>query len=187
TFAGMQGATSVVFNPSDETIGYLTNTNNEIIRFSPIIWDLVPDVLPITQAENITFNGLARIRYSSINTNYGSKVCVADTNNNRVVRFLTTADGKDPLTNSLAVNASSPIDMAFTLNNLITLSNADSKVSVHRITSDTSTHLMDFGKAGNGAGEFNSPISVYFNDKDLFILEATRLQVIRSGQDDWLK
>lgn len=182
TFAELANATSIAFHPADQTIAYFTNTSNQLVPFSPITWGLIPGVNPVTEAASKAFGQLGRVRYSPITTAYTSRVCVADTGNNRVVRFL-----QDTLANPRVVNASSPVDMACTTKRMLTLSNADSKVSLHDITSTSSKWLMDFGSPGTGAGEFNSPIAVYFYEKDLFVLEANRLQVIRSGEVDWLK
>ncbi|GAB1354650.1 hypothetical protein MASR1M12_33890 [Erysipelotrichia bacterium] len=182
TFAELANATSIAFHPTDQTIAYFTNTSNQLVPFSPITWGLIPGVNPVTEAESKTFGQLGRVRYSPITTAYTSRVCVADTGNNRVVRFL-----QDTLANPRTVNASSPVDMACTNKRMLTLSNADSKVSLHDITSTSSKWLMDFGSPGTGAGEFNSPIAIYFYQNDLFILESNRLQVIRSGETDWLK
>lgn len=185
----MLGATSIVCNPNDQTVAYLTTSANELVSFSPLTMGLISGVLPVTGAESIPFDfaGIGRVRYAENSPSYGSRIFVADTGNDRVVRFLLNSLGKDTLTNPRVVVASSPIDMAFTQNRVLTLSNTNSELSVHHISATGTTLLMNFGGPGNGPGEFTNPIGVYLNDKDLFVLEAGRLQIIRSGELDWLK
>lgn len=189
TFAEMIGATSIACNSGDETIAYLT-VGNTLKQFNPKLWAQEGDT--VSTVFGLAFNSLSRVRYASLAPDYTSRVMVADTGNNRVIRFLT-----DSLGDPRVVTASSPIDMAATQKRLITLSNTESQVSLHDVSDTASTLLMAFGGATitGEAGKFRNPIAVYFYNKDLFILEAgdagtgagMRLQLIRSGEDNWLK
>ncbi|HPT46655.1 MAG TPA: hypothetical protein PLM07_12230, partial [Candidatus Rifleibacterium sp.] len=70
-------------------------------------------------------------------------------------------------------------------------------ISVHDISTTDSTVLMTFGGTTTTAeaGKFQNPVAMHFVDKDLLILELgnlgtganRRLQLIRSGETDWLK
>lgn len=184
TFAGLAGARSLACNTQYATIAYFTR-GTELVPFNPSTWQV--DGTAVSAVDGVNFGTLGRVRYSYLTTDYTSRVFVADTTNNRVVRFMT-----DSLSEPRTVSASSPIDIAATRKRLLTLSNTDSKVTLHAVDNASSSVMMSFGTAGTGVGQFNNPVSIYFYEKDLLVLELgnagnKRLQLIRSGHDDWLK
>ena len=185
TFAGLAGARSLACNTQYATIAYFTR-GTELVPFNPSTWQV--DGTAVSAVDGVNFGTLGRVRYSYITTDYTSRVFVADTNNNRVIRFMTDSLG-EPRT----VSASAPIDIAATRKRLLTLSNtADDKITLHAVDNASSSVMMSFGKTGTGVGQFNNPVSIYFYEKDLLVLELgnagnKRLQLIRSGHDDWLK
>lgn len=182
TFAGLDGAVSLAGHNTDSTISYFTN-GNSLVQFRPVGSGQVRDSI---SSANGTFGTLGRVRYARFTPSYASQLFVADPTNNRIIRFT-----NDVIANPSNVNASSPVDMTPTNNRLLTLSTTNSQVSLHAVDTASSTALMSFGRAGTGPGEFTNPVSIYFYNKDLFILDSNagnkRLQVIRSGENNWLK
>jgi len=186
SFSGFNGANSFVCHPSDQTLAYLV-VNDELKLFSPLSWSFKAGVSPQTAAQGVDFENLGNVRYAGISTSYSSKVFVADTNNNRVIRYL-----NPELTDYRIINATAPVDIAFTNNHVFTLDSTNKQISVHKITNDGSIFQMTFGKTGGDKGQFTDPTCIYFNSPatgkgDLLILEANRIQLIRSGMADWLK
>lgn len=183
TFAGLDGAISLAGHNTDSTISYFTN-GNSLVQFRPIGSGQVKDSISI--ANGTAFGILGKVRYSRFAPDYTSQLFVADPTNDRVIRFINNEFG-----NPINVNASSPFDMTPTQKRLLTLSKDNSQISLHAVDNASSTVLMTFGTAGTSPGQFTDPVSIYFYNKDLFILDSNagnkRLQVIRSGHSDWLK
>lgn len=170
---GLFGATSL---STDNTRAYVTNTgNNTVIMVNP---NTATTSLTVSEANNTAFNNPVRVRFNS--RSYG-KIFIADRDNARIVRFANETLG----TALSPVSASAPSDIAFTNTHMFSLNNGASEMTLHNpINGGTE---MKFGAAGTDAGQFNSPISIFSSGYDLFVLEATRMQVIRSGEADWLR
>jgi hypothetical protein len=160
---------------SNDTLLYISNTgDNTIITVNPITENQTSS---ISQANNITFNNPLRIRYSG--ESYG-KVFVTDNGNDRIVVY------EDPSpANPYSITANSPYDVAFTNSFIMSLSQTNSNITLYN--PQNQQELMTFGSPGTGAGQFNGPVSIFCTGKDLFILESNRLQLIRSGENDWLR
>jgi hypothetical protein len=128
----------------------------------------------LTAANTVNFSNPVKIRYSD--QNYG-KVFVADKGNNRIVRFSSELLGTalQPFT------VTSPEDVAFSTSYVLTINKSTGVVSV--IDPLKVQTVMTFGDAVR----FNNPVALYCSGYDLFVLEANRLKVIRSGALDWLK
>ncbi|HNX77060.1 MAG TPA: hypothetical protein PKM56_15360, partial [Candidatus Rifleibacterium sp.] len=181
-------ARSLTCNQIDDSVGYMI-VNNSVVPFNPVNWAL--DGSAITTAQGQTFLNPTRVRYADVAPAYTTRVLVADTGRDRVVRFL------NDLSEPRIVYASSPVDMAATPKRMLTVSSANSNISVHDISTTDSTVLMTFGGTTTTAeaGKFQNPVAMHFVDKDLLILELgnlgtganRRLQLIRSGETDWLK
>ncbi|GAB4274289.1 MAG: hypothetical protein Kow0029_14510 [Candidatus Rifleibacteriota bacterium] len=170
---GFNSATSL---SSDNTRAYATNTgDNSVIMINP---NTMTINLTVTEANNQNFNNPIRVRYR--NKSYG-KIFIADQNNNRIVRFANETLG----TALTPIPAVSPSDIAFTDSYIFSMNNATSMMTLHDPVSGNT--VMQFGSAGTGAGQFNGPVSIFSTGYDLFVLESNRLQVIRSGEADWLK
>lgn len=182
------GAQSLAFNPNYETFAYMIS-GATLVAINPSTWSAVG--APLTNADGKNFGTLGQVRFFDT-SNFVRQVMVADPTNNRVVRYL-----NDTLAEPRSINATSPIDMAATPNRLLVLNNADSQISLHAVDNASSSALITFGGATVAAapGKFNNPVAVYFYDKDLLILELgdpltganNRLQLIRSGEENWLK
>ncbi len=146
-----------------------------LINPSPAIPEITNS---LTSANGVTFSDPNRIRYS--NVTYG-KVFVADKGENRIVRFGDVVLGT-PL-EPLPVTA--PEDVAMSTSFLFTINATTGQVTI--FDPFTSQVVMTFGTSGTGLGQFNSPKAIYCSGYDLFVLENTRLRVIRSGTMDWFK
>jgi hypothetical protein len=132
----------------------------------------------IYEANNEAFDNPVRVRFAD--QTYG-KVFIADQNNNRVVRFSNEFLG----TALTPIAADNPSDVAFTKSYLFSLDSSNSQMTVHNPANGSV--MMQFGESGTGVGQFNSPVSIYSNGYDLFVIEANRMQIIRSGEADWFK
>jgi hypothetical protein len=177
TFDGslaLNSASSICFY--DDML-YVTNTGDNSIM---VIDSLEQKGLSriTTGSYNIPFSNPAKIRYS--NKNYG-KIFVADMGNNRIERFSNPA----PSTLATPITTDSPKDIAFTESFIMSLSQTNSNITLYN--PQNQQELMTFGSPGTGAGQFNVPVSIFCTGKDLFILESNRLQLIRSGENDWLR
>lgn len=175
----LNGATSLAMHPSDLTIGYLTVGGNKLLKFSPASKLLEETII---SADGTSFNGLSRVRSIAAGPLVG-KVFVADSVNNRVVRYLDYSLGSPVIT-----SASAPIDIAVSGDYLLVLESSG-KVSVHFIDSTgKSNFVMRFGGTVAG-GAFADVRGISCSGKDLFILEAgatNRVHLIRSGMTNWL-
>lgn len=175
-------------HPSDETLCYLTagtGASTALIKYNPLLGTAAAY---ITEAEGKSFDELQRVRYVYNSPNYGGKVFAVDTGNDRVVRYLF-----DSVSDPRIITATSPVDVAFAKDYAFTLSDSDSKISVHAITNTGNVLLMEFGGANTGSsyemGKFKNPTGLYcYTGKDLFILDKDRkcIHLIRSGMSDWL-
>ncbi len=164
---------------SDDNAFFIANTGaNNILLYNPNGGGSISKT--VTMANNTNFSAPISIRYS--NKNYG-KVFVADRGNNRVVIYGSELLGSE----KTPVNASAPTDIAFTTSYMFSIDTTNHKVSLHNPANGDLS--MNFGKLGAGIGQFNTPISIFSNGYDLFVIEAgnNRMQVIRSGMADWLK
>ena len=160
---------------SDGTRMYICDYGaNSILLMNPSNFEITNTV---TSANDLAFLQPRRVRYSD--RTYG-QVFVVDQGNNRVVRY-----GSELLGTALQpILVDDPIDAGFSSSYMLVMDNS-SVVSV--VEPNTGSILMTFGESGTGAGQFNAPTAIMCSGKDLFVLEATRIQVIRSGVNDWLK
>lgn len=170
---GLVGATSISTN---DTLIYITNAgNNSVIMVNPNTASITNTIY---EANNEAFDSPVRVRFAD--QTYG-KVFIADQNNNRVVRFSNEFLG----TALTPIAADNPSDVAFTKSYLFSLDSSNSQMTVHNPANGSV--MMQFGESGTGVGQFNSPVSIYSNGYDLFVIEANRMQIIRSGEADWFK
>jgi len=131
----------------------------------------------VYEANDVTFLSPIKVRYSD--KSYG-KVFVADYGRDRVVRY-----GSELLGTALQpIVINNPIDMGFSTSYMLVMNDAD---VVTVIDPNTGAALMTFGGTGPTAGKFDTPVAVYCSGKDLFVLEKSKIQVIRSGVSDWLR
>jgi hypothetical protein len=176
--AGLNNATSIDFNSqsTNQKMAYAAN-QGDLIAFDSEDGTAINN---LTEANSKAFGNLLRVRFSK---DFGSaslgNLFVADPENNRVVMM------EAGLTNPTSLMADSPIDVAFTKNMIMTLSDTTKEISL--IDPVNEQLLMKFGGTGAGPGKFTNPTGIFCSGYDLFIIENGKMQLIRSGMADWLK
>ncbi len=199
TIASISGgltARSIACHQTDISIGYMIS-DNTLYPFNPAAFDSITQSYPLDGAPKtgagspfINFLNPTRVRHGKLAT-YNRNILVADTGNNRVVHY------DRALADPRIIPTDSPIDMTPTPNRLLTISRTTGEITLHQIySSKESEKLITFGgtTTTNEPGKFQNPVAIHFIDtNDLVILELDdtgkrkRLQLIRSGETDWLK
>ena len=123
----------------------------------------------------LQFNSTAGIRFLS------NEFFVADSGNNRVLEF----NSSSGLTSEVQpYYATDPRDIAVSTNYLFTCATSTGEITVF---SRAGTHplVSSFGGTGTALGQFTNPVSILFNNGDLFVVEGGgRVSVIRTGSSN---
>lgn len=147
--------------------------NNRVYRYSANNYQLIETISSVGSV-NLSF---PIVRYIN---NY---FYIIDHDNSRILRY----EGmSNPLQGLTVYTASRPIDVAANNNYLFALDNDNSRIQI--INALNRQIVCEFGTAGNQAGQFASPRSIYILADNLLVVESDlgRIQLIKFGNNTFI-